>query len=155
MLNLSSDGENAAILLEQVIESINNKDKESLAALFSERSLQEAPDLDENIDALFSFIQGPIEGWEKKSGPTVFETTNYGNEVKEVNSYFYITTSEQEYFFLFQDYPVYTGHPDNVGLYLLLVVKEEERLEIYDGDNKILFDGDTELKPAGIYLPIK
>lgn len=65
-----------------------------------------------------------------------------------------MTTDKQKYFFLIDDYPIDTDHPDNVGLYLLLIVKAEDRLKIYDGDQKILYDGDKEIPRAGIYIPL-
>ena len=155
MLNGGSDEKKAAAKLEQVIEAIKIKDKDSLKSLFSQRALSEAVSFGDNIDGLFDFIQGEVDSWEKSSGPSVSEESNYGHVKKEVNSYYYVNTDKQKYFFLLQDYPVYTDHPDNVGLYLFLVVKAEDREKIYDGDEKILYDGDKKLSPAGIYLPIK
>ena len=154
-LNRDNDEKKAAAKLEQVIEAIKNKDKASLKSLFSQKALSEAVDFDDNIDGLFDFIQGEVDSWKKLSGPSVFEENNYGHVKKEVNSYYYVNTDKQKYFFLLKDYPVYTDHPDNVGLYLFLVVKAEDREKIYDGDEKILYDGDKKLSPAGIYLPIK
>jgi hypothetical protein len=155
MLNGASDEKKAAAKLEQVIEAIKNKDKASLRALFSKKALSEAVDFDDNIDGLFDFIQGEVDSWEKSSGPSVSEESNYGHVKKVVSSYYYVNTDKQKYFFLLDDYPVYTDHPDSVGLYLLLVVKAEDREKIYKGDQKILYDGDKKLSRAGIYLPIK
>jgi hypothetical protein len=145
----------AAAKLEQVIEAIKNKDKASLKALFSQKALSEAVGFDDNIEELFDFVQGEVDSWEKPSGPSVSEINNYGHVKKEVNSYYNVNTDKQKYFFLLQDYPVDTDHPDNVGLYLLLVVKAEDEERIWDGDEKIIYDGDKQLSPAGIYLPIK
>ena len=60
--------------------------------------------------------------------------------------YYYVTTDNQKYFFLIKEYPVDTDHPENVGFYLLLIVHEEDRLNIYDGEQKILFDGKIEYR---------
>jgi hypothetical protein len=56
---------------------------------------------------------------------------------------------------LLDDYPVDTYNPDNVGLYLLLVVKAEDEEKIWDGDQKIIYDGDKEIWRVGIYIPLK
>ncbi len=155
MLNKNSDEKNAADRLEQVIEAINNEDKEAIKALFSQKSLDESDDFEGSTDSLFDFIQGTIEDWEKPSGPTVYDSNDYGHKIKEVNSYYLVNTDKQKYFFLLRDYPVDTDHPDNVGLYLLLAVRAEDEEKIWDGDNKIIYDGDKKLSHAGIYLPIE
>lgn len=155
MLNRDSDDTKANARLEQVIEAIKNKDKESLKSLFSQKALSEVDDFDGSTNDLLDFFQGEVESWKKSSGPTVFESNDHGHVKKEVSSYYYVNTDKQKYFFLLQDYPVDTDHPDNVGLYLLLVVKSEDREKIYDGDKKILYDGNKDIPRVGIYLPIK
>lgn len=155
MLNRDSDDKKAGARLEQVIETIKNKDKDALKAMFSKQALDEADDFDGSMDYLFEFIQGEIDSWEKSSGPTVFESNDYGHKTKEVSSYYDVNTDLQKYFFLLRDYPVDTDHPDNVGLYMLLVVKAEDEEKIWDGDQKIIYDGDQKLSHAGIYIPIE
>lgn len=155
MLNRDSDDSKANARLEQVIEAIKNKDKDNLKSLFSQKALGEVDDFDSNINDLFNFFQGEVESWEKSSGPTVFESNDHGHVKKEVSSYYYVNTDKQKYFFLLQDYPVDTDDPENVGLYLLLVVRAEDREKIYDGSQKILFDGEKKISHAGIFLPIK
>jgi hypothetical protein len=155
MLNSSNDDKQAAARLEQVIKAIKNKDKKALKSMFSKQTLDQADDLDGSIDDLFDFFQGEVNLWKKPSGPTVFESNNRGHKKKEVNSYYYVNTDKQKYFFILKDYPVNTDEPNNVGLYLLLVVKAEDEEKIYDGDQKILYDGNKDIPRAGIYIPIK
>ncbi len=155
MLNRDSDDTKANARLDQIIETIKNKDKENLKALFSEKALSEVDDFDGSMNDLLDFFQGEVESWEKSSGPTVFESNDHGHVKKEVSSYYYVNTDEEKYFFLLKDYPVDTDHSDNVGLYLLLVVKAEDREKIYDGSQKILYDGKKKISHAGIFLPLK
>ena len=152
---IQSDNKTAALRMEQVVEVINNEDVEAIKALFSQKALDETEDFEGNAAYLFDFIDGTIDTWEKPSGPTVFESIQDGNKVKEIHSYYLVNTENQEYFFLLVDYPVDTDHPENVGLYTLLVVREEDHYEIYDKSNKIIYDGDKKLTHAGIYLPIE
>jgi hypothetical protein len=154
-LNKDSDDTKANARLEQVIKAIRNKDKDDVKSLFSKKALSEADNFDGSVNDLFDFFQGKVDSWKKSSGPTVFESNNHGNKTKEVNSYYYVNTDKQKYFFILQDYPIDTDHPNNVGLYLLLVVKAEDREKIYDGDQKILYDGNKDIPRAGIYIPIK
>ena len=155
MLNNSDDEENARARLEAVIEALESQDKEALKEMFSEQALSDAEDFDDNLDKIFVFFQGEVDSWEKPSGPTVFESNDYGHVTKLVNSYYYVTTDKQKYFFLLREYPVDTDHPDNVGLYLLLVVKAEDEEKIWDGEQKILFDDREKIPRAGIYLPFE
>jgi len=158
MLNRNSDETKANARLEHVIEAIKSQDKDALRAIFSKQAADDADDADDfdgGVDQLIGFIQGKIDSWEKLDGPTVFESNDHGHKKKEVSSYYQINTDKQKYFFLLRDYPVDTDHPDNVGLYMLLVVKAEDEKNIYDGDKKILYDGDKKLSHAGIYIPIK
>lgn len=57
------------------------------------------------------------------------------------------------------DVPTDTSSPNNVGLYLLLVVKAEYEEKIWDEKEKILYtivNGEIEEIPHfGIYLPFK
>jgi hypothetical protein len=150
-----SDDTKANARLEQVIEAIKNKDKDAIKSLFSKKALGEAEDFDGSMDDLLVFFQGKVDSWKKSSGPTVFESNDYGHTTKEVSSYYFVDTDKQKYFFLLRDYPIDTDHPDNVGLYMLLVVKAEDREKIYDRNQKILFDGNKKISHAGIYLPLE
>ena len=155
MLNKDSDDKKANVRLEEVIEAIENQDKDALKEMFSEQALDEADDFNGSMDYLFDFFEGEVDSWEKSSGPTVFESNNYGHKTKEVSSYYYVNTDKQKYFFLLRDYPVDTDHPDNVGLYMLLVVKAEDEEKLWDGDQKILYDGNQKISHAGIYIPVE
>ncbi|MDP4182424.1 MAG: DUF5104 domain-containing protein [Bacillota bacterium] len=155
MLNKDSDDTKANARLDQVIEAIKSNDKDALRTIFSKQAACDADDFNGGVDQLVGFIQGKINSWEKLDGPTVFESNDHGHVKKEVSSYYYVNTDKQKYFFLLRDYPVDTDHPDNVGLYMLLVVKAEDEKNIYDGDQKILYDGKKKISHAGIYIPLK
>ena len=153
MLNKSTDEETANARLEQILDIIKLQDKEALKALFSVNALNDSDDFDENADCLFKFVQGDIDSWEKESGPTVFDSNDRGKVTKKVHSYYYVDSDKDRYFILLRDYPVDTKTADNVGLHLLLVVKADDRLKIYDKDQKILFDGDKDIHRTGVYVP--
>lgn len=155
MLNRNNDEKKANARLVDIIKALENQDKDALKKMFSKQALSEVDDFDKSIDDLFDFFQGEVDSWEKPSGPTVFESNDHGHKKKEVNSYYYLNTDKQKYFLLLRDYPVDTDHSDNVGLYLILLVKAEDEEKIYDGEQKILYDGNKKLSHAGIYIPIK
>lgn len=63
MLNKDNDEGKADARLEQIIEAIQSKDKDSLKTVFSKQALNEAEDLDGRMDYLFNFVQGNIKSW--------------------------------------------------------------------------------------------
>lgn len=155
MLNESSDEEIANEKLVNIINHIENKDEEALKAMFSKRAIDESGDFSENADLLFDFYEGVMISWEKSSGPHVSKSTNYGEVVKEVDSYYYVETDKQTYFFLINDFPVDDSNVDNEGVNMLLVVLAENRLDIYEPENEILFKDGKAITPPGIYLPLR
>lgn len=155
MLNAVDEEAIANARLEEVIEVIDNQDKDALKALFSQQALNESSDFEVNMNQLFELFQGKVDSWEKLSGQLTFTSNNHGHKTKQVNSYYFVNTDKQKYFFLLTDHSVDTDNSDNVGLYLLLVVKAEDEEKIWDENQKILYDGDKELSRVGIYLPLK
>ena len=155
MLNNSSDEENARARMEAIFEALKNQDKEALKEMFSEQALNDAEDFDGNLDNLFVFFQGEFDSWEKITGLNVFESNDHGHATKEVNTSFYLYTDKQKYYISLKDFPVDTDHPENVGLYLLLVAKAEDHDKIYDGEQKIIYDGNIKIPRAGIYIPFE
>lgn len=123
--------------------------------MFSKRALEESEDFDENAKLLFEFFEGEVISWEKSSGPTVYKSVNYGEVIKEVDSYYFVETDKTTYYFLINDYPEDDVNTDNEGLNMLLVVLADNRLDIYVQENEILFKDGEKISPPGIYLPIK
>jgi hypothetical protein len=44
--------------------------------------------------------------WEKDSGPHVSKSSNYGEVIKEVDSYYHVETDKETYFFLINDFQI-------------------------------------------------
>ena len=155
MLNKSNDEENARARMESIYEALKNEDKETLKAMFSEQALSDADDFDGNLDKLFDFFDGEFDSWEKITGLNVEESNDHGHVTKRVQTSFYLYTDKQKYCIELEDFPVDTDHPDNVDLYLLLVVKAEDEEKVWDGEQKIMFDDRVRILRAGIYLPFE
>jgi hypothetical protein len=155
MLNKSSDEEVANEKLVKILDYIMNEDEESLKAMFSQCALDESKNFSENAKLLFKFFDGEIVSWEKDSGPHVSKSANYGEIVKEVSSYYFVKTDKGSYFFLINDFPVDDVNSNNEGLYMVLVVLAENRLDIFEPENEILYIDGEKVRTPGIYLPIK
>lgn len=144
MLNESGDGAKADALLEQIIEAINNKDKKLLESIFSEQALNEVENLDGDMDYLFDFVQGDIESWEKIVHGATYDSINNGNRLKTSMSWYYVYTDKQTCLLFFEEFIIDTEHAENVGVYMLQVIKAEDK------DTQFDFGGDA-TRCAGIY----
>ena len=140
----NDDRKKADARLEQIIESINNKDKETFKKMFSTQALDEAIDLDERINYIFNFIDDEIISWNSivRSSTT---KSNYGEKITTSSSRYYINTEKQKYFVYCREYFINTENPEKVGLYLLQIIEAENEDEQYNGDPKNEW--------FGIYIP--
>lgn len=141
---LNDDAQKAEARLEQVIEAIKSQDKEALKAMFSKQALDEAQDLNERMDYLFSFIEGDIQTWEDKGGIDD-GVNNYGHTVMKSKYWYIVSTDKEDYLFFLFEYTKNTDHPENEGLYMVQVIKAE--------DMDAQFDVGTKTLCAGIYKP--
>lgn len=145
MLNKDKDKEKTDARLEQIIEAMNNRDREALRAVFSKQALADAENLDDNMDYLFDFLSDEINSWEMAAGPAVTETIDHGHNKKVSQAVYYINTEKQEYQLYFLEYTVDTDHPENVGMFMLEVFKA--------GDRSGPVDWGSGTRSAGIYRP--
>ncbi|WP_117387098.1 DUF5104 domain-containing protein [Ruminiclostridium hungatei] len=138
MLNKYNEDEKADARLEQIIESIKNKDKDSMKGTFSEQALKEAKDLDERIDYVFSLIEGDIKSWESIGG-SIDETGDYGQKIIKSRFRYDVYTDQEQYLFSILEYTKNDKHPENVGVYSLKIINVKDEEPIFSD--------------AGIYKP--
>ena len=138
---------------EDIVSAIEEKDKDKIISMFSDKIKSNFVDGEVNVDKLFDFIDGEVQKWEKRGGPGVSESVNNGEKIKIINSYYNLYTTEETYFFFIEDSQINTADTNNEGLTLILVVKEEDRMKIYDDNQKILFDNGKKLSPYGVCIP--
>lgn len=146
MLNKDNDEGKADARLEQIIKAINSRDKNFLKNMFSKQAQNEAVDLDGQMDYLLSFVQGNIESWETIVHGAAAESINSGSRIKKSSSWYYVNTDTQKYLLFFLECTVDTNHPENVGVYMLQVIKAEDKDTQFDG-------GGPNTRCAGIYKP--
>ena len=141
----NDDGKKADKRLEEIIEFINKKDKNALKEIFSEQALNEASDIDERIDYLFEFVQGEIKSWEVISHGSSTDSIDHDKREKTSMSWYYMNTDNQKFLIAFLEWLIDTENPENVGVYMLQVIKAEDK-EQFKG-----FGPST--RYAGIYKP--
>lgn len=133
--------------MEQLFEIIKVKDKDALKDLFSKQALSEADDLDEKLDAIFSYIQGEIQSWNSQDALIGHEGKNALVAEKEFQAAYIITTSKQIYHVAIYECTLATANPNNVGVYSICIVSDED----YDyGNTEMVYWGDGDV--AGIYI---
>ncbi len=128
---------------QKIIEALENKDKESLKKMFSPNALKEANDMDGGIDYIINLYEGKIISKNvAREGSGLNEDDERTSELK---CKYTVTTDKDKYIVFFIDQLVDAKNPDNVGLYMLQIIKES------DEDNE--FDWGFIHKCAGIYRP--
>jgi len=108
--------------MEQIISAIKGNDKVALKTLFSKKALDEAVDIDSEIDFLFDFIQGDIVSWER-DGWASDGKIDHGKRFLMIRFRINIKTDKEEYRFFVMDYNMDTINPDNEGMYMLEVCR--------------------------------
>lgn len=130
--------------MEQLLETIKNKDKDAFKAMFSKQALKEANDFDGGMEYLFGFFKGNVDSW-KQERFTSETSSEYGKKSVKLISWYKVVTDKGKYKFFIIDYTKDTINPDNAGLYTLRVIKAK------DEDTQFTYMEDMEI--AGIYKP--
>lgn len=144
-LNGSNDDEIADACFQNIIKALENRDKEALKKMFSAQALKEATDIDAGIDYITDFYKGKMIKSEN-NGIARNDKINNGRKKSELDCMYIVTTDEDTYIVFFIDQVVDTENPDNIGIYMLQVIKESDKEKEFDG-------GGDKTRCAGIYRP--
>lgn len=121
---LMNEGVIANAQSEIIMTAIKGEDSEAIENLFSKKSLSEADGFDSND--LFDFIQGDIISWEVDHGASS-ESIEYGKRSRMVQYSITINAIQEEYLIFVIDYDTDTINPDNEGIYMLEIIKLEDK----------------------------
>lgn len=129
---------------QKIIDALENKDKEGIKKMFSPNALKEAKDIDGGIEYLMKFYKGKFVS--KEGAYNASHSKSDGKKTIDM-SYFYMVTTDEDKFIVFFIDKVYDNKdPDNVGLYMLQIIKLSDREKEFDW-------GGDKTKCAGIYRP--
>lgn len=120
MFKKSTDKELANARFEQIVEAIENSDKDAIKAMFSENALQKAEDIDREIEQLLTLFQNGIDSWEQTSAHTS-ESKHYGSRGKSISSRFYIYVGDEQYRCSILDCIIDTENPEEIGVFSIVV----------------------------------
>lgn len=130
--------------LDRVLSAIQNKDILYLESLFSKKALSEVEDFDLGVQRLFAFFDGDVISYEYQA-TGIDDSKRNGIRTTKKRWWYLVNTSAGEYLFFFLEYPRDESDPSNVGLYMLQVIKAEDKATLLDGGYTILY--------PGVYVP--
>ena len=137
-----TDSEISKKTFEQIIESIYDKDSETLKGMFSKTAIMASKDIDANLTDLFNFYNGEYITYDDIGGPMVTDERNAdgtGGKRKELQSTFNLTSDKGEYQFAIKEYIIDTNNPDNIGIYSLYITNAtDSKSSVYWGDGNWL-----------------
>jgi len=119
-----------------------------LKSVFSKNTLVEVDDLDEKIVEMFNYFQGEFvsyDDWGEPAGGGGMNDDGTGRNWKYVQATYDVVTSKGLYLFSFQDITLDTANPNNVGIYKLYIIKDEE---IPDEEKGFAYLGDGNWTPG-------
>ncbi|WP_310939130.1 DUF5104 domain-containing protein [Clostridium sp. SHJSY1] len=120
--------------LQKIIEYLESQNKERLRNLFSPNALKEAKDIDGDIDYIMNFYKGKFIS--KEGSLESSDSKNEGVIKSELKGFYRVTTDKDKYIVFFIDQLSDTENQDNVGLYMLQIIKLEDREKYFDFGEK-------------------
>ncbi len=151
---LDSDQKVSDEIIEAIIDGINDKDVDSIKNIFSVNALEQSENIDNDIQNLFKFIDGSIISYKEGNGSgSSMESSDSTYKTKILYPCYYVSTENGDFFIDVKTYTVNTQNSDFEGVKYIIIVKADDMMKIYDGNEKILFDGEEEIDRYGVYIP--
>lgn len=125
--DVPSNEQLADTTLEKLLKGIVEKDEQSFKDVFSKQAMNEDEEFDIEMEYLFDFFRGDVVSWEKYSGPIVDREKDQDKKIIEIKSFYEVKTNEDDYVVFILEYTEDTVNPENIGVYALRIVKEEDR----------------------------
>ena len=129
---------------DEILNFIENKDNESMKAIFSQTACEEDEDLDNEIKYLFDFFQGEVISY-IDSGAGESETIEEGIKTKTIRSFYEVETDVESYLVFLIEITEDTSNLENLGVYSLRVIKAV--------DEDTQFTSWQDMVIPGIYKP--
>lgn len=121
-------------VLQEIIKALEERDKEGLKNMFSSVALEEANNIDAGIEYIIEFYQGNIIS--KKHSLVGSNSKNYGENASQLECFYRVTTDVDKYIVFFINQLEDTKNPENVGLYMLQMIKLSDREKEFDWGEK-------------------
>ena len=126
--------------MEAIINAIKEEDSEAMKAMFSSKAQDESEELDQEMEDLFTFIEGDITKWEQDTWGSG-ESIKHGKKTLQLRSWYIVETDKENYKFFIIDYPKDTIEPENEGLYTINVWKKDKREDKFTSWQSMVIPG--------------
>ena len=155
-----NDNRQADARMQQIADAVDNQDKAALKALFSNRAVEQATDLDQRLDYFLSFFPSGGLTWERDALGSEVDVDRNGRKTELLEAHYTVSAGGNDYYLVFKDFTVNeTIDPENVGLYGLGVAPWTEKRQsgatkpLLAWARSIQMDGDGEKGYPGVYVP--
>ena len=132
-------------LFEKVLGAATRCDMTALKSLFSRNALLETSDIDEQIEALFSFFNGDVISVEKRGNNGRTYKKGF-TQRQSASAWYEVQTDSANYFFIIIAVLKDTECSDNVGVYSLRV--------ILDTQKDLYFNSWDGMEIPGVFVPL-
>lgn len=148
-----NDGEQADLLFEQIIQSLENHDAQALKDLFSLSTCTAVENIEDDISKLLKYYNGEMVSF-KRYGPGSEATKEGTSKRKEIFASYDVTTTEAEYRIAFRFCTVDSDNSDNIGLYSFYIIEAEnsDRNFAYWGNDEWIVG--INIEPAIQEIPV-
>ena len=130
------EGRVAKAQTEVIFTAIENSNKETFKALFSQKALADCENADEQIDDFMERFGGKITSW-KYSGMSASGDVEYGeykqSEILAMTEFEY---DGNAYVMFFHTFPIDVNNPENVGIYNVFITSRLIYNEMKDRTRK-------------------
>ena len=144
-----SDSQVINVQFDKLLETIQNRDKEDLKALFSKQAISDAQTIDSNIELLFDYFQGEDATYEDDHGLVVEEENKNGSKTKIIKKSYDVDTNIETFRFAICVVVSDDINPENIGIWSVYVIRMKD-----DTNPAYAYWGDSQYSP-GINIGIR
>lgn len=155
-----NDNRQADARMQQIADAVDNQDKAALKALFSNRAVEQATDLDQRLDYFLSLFPNGGLTWKRDAVGSEVDVNSNGRKTELLEAHYTVSAGGNDYYLVFKDFTVNEAiDPENVGLYGLGIAPWSESPQtgpaqpLYAWAGSISLDGDGEKGYPGVYVP--
>lgn len=121
---MTSEQEKSDEIMESIANALDNGDVKTLKGLYATSAIEATQNLSKLIEELSDYYQGTMIEYEGDSS----SSTKYrsGKQILEFRGQYKLTTTEENYRVFFNHKPIDDINPEEIGLYKVEFVTEEE-----------------------------
>ncbi len=112
--------------IKYIIKSIEDNNSSALMSMFSGQAGEDAGSLSDSIQCFLDSFDDHGLVWESNAGPMVEEAVDYGIKTKKITNWYNVSGTKKNYIFFFVEWLRDDTNNENVGVYTLRIMEEED-----------------------------